>query len=74
MQELFQRFSELVLSGDKHATKILNDLERDKRSGSIKRPQSVVDSRSTKIIYDIIAAESDVENLGEDDDNDNEDA
>ena len=54
MQELFQRFSELVVSGDKKATKIVDDLEKDKRSGNIVKPKNVIDKRSQSIIYDLI--------------------
>lgn len=71
MQELFQRFSELVVSGDKRATKIVEELERDKRAGNIKRLSPAIDKRNAGTIYDLIAEESAIENksnLEEDDD------
>ena len=67
MQELLQRFSELVLSGDKRATKILDDLEKDKRTGSISKPRNSVDKRSASVIYDIIASESELDSSTEGD-------
>lgn len=70
MQEMFQRFSELVVSMDKKAQKILDDLERDKRSGNLKKTQNTkIDDRGVKTIYDIIAEDSEIENQrGEDED------
>jgi hypothetical protein len=70
MQELFQRFSELVLSGDKRAVKILDDLEKDKRTGAISKPRTSVDKRSASVIYDIIAAESEIENQPKEEEDD----
>lgn len=71
MQEMFQRFSELVVLMDKKATRILDDLERDKRSGNLKRIQSPkIDDRGAKAIYDLIAEQSEIEHAqteGEDD-------
>lgn len=62
MQEMFQRFSELVVSLDKKAIKILDDLEKDKREGNLKRiRQPVIDNRGAKAIYDLIAEESEIE-------------
>ena len=54
MQELFQRFSELVVSGDKKATKIVDELEKDKRSGNVPKPREAIDKRSKSMIYDMI--------------------
>ena len=54
MQELFQRFSELVVSGDKKATRIVDDLEKDKRSGNVPKPREAIDKRSKSMIYDLI--------------------
>ena len=71
MQEMFQRFSELVVSLDKKAVKILDDLERDKREGNLKRVQSpVIDNRGAKTIYDLIAEESEIETKSNEDDDD----
>ena len=53
-KELFQRFSELVVSGDKKATKIVDELEKDKRSGNVPKPREVIDKRSKSMIYDLI--------------------
>ena len=62
MQEMFQRFSELVVSLDRKAIKILDELERDKREGNLKRNrQPTVDNRGAKTIYDLIAEESEIE-------------
>ena len=62
MQEMFQRFSELVVSLDKKAIKILEDLERDKREGNLKKIQKpVIDNRGAKAIYDLIAEDSEIE-------------
>ena len=69
MQEMFQRFSELVIAGDKRATRIVEDLERDKRSGNIVKPKKI-DNRSADTIYDIIAAESQISTDMEDEDDD----
>lgn len=68
MQELFQRFSELVVAGDKRATKIVEDLERDKRSGNIKKSQMQMDNRSRALIYDMIEEDMGVEDDDDDDD------
>lgn len=70
MQEMFQRFSELVVSLDKKAIKILEDLERDKREGNLKRIQKpVIDNRGAKAIYDLIAEDSEIESkLNEEED------
>ena len=57
-QLTFQRFSELVLSSDRGAMKIIDDLERDKRSGNIKKPRTNIDRRSATDIYDAIAEDS----------------
>lgn len=54
MQELFQRFSELVISGDKKAVRIVDDLEKDKRSGNVVKPRTAIDKRSQNLIYDMI--------------------
>ena len=71
MQEMFQRFSELVVSMDKRALKILDDLERDKREGNLKRIQrATIDDRGAKAIYDIIAQESEIEVIENDDEDD----
>ncbi len=72
MQEMFQRFSELVVSADKRIIKLLDELERDKRSGNLtKRASLKVDNRSAGQIYDIIAKESTIESLTlEDEDED----
>ena len=62
MQEMFQRFSELVVSLDRKAIKILDELERDKREGNLKRNrQPTIDNRGAKTIYDLIAEESEIE-------------
>ena len=73
LQELFQRFAELVVNHDKRATRILDDLERDKRSGNVKRVKVSIDKRSANTIYDMIAAESDIEKNTGDEDDDTED-
>jgi heterodisulfide reductase subunit C len=73
MQEMFQRFSELVVSMDRRAVKILDELERDKREGSLKRIQNPpIDYRSTETIYDMIAKEQVIENA-QNEDGDEED-
>lgn len=54
MQELFQRFSELIISGDKKAIRIVDDLEKDKRSGNVVKPKSSIDRRSQDLIYDML--------------------
>lgn len=70
MQEMFQRFSELVIAMDKRAIKVLDDLEKDKRSGNLKRTQTQqIDDRGVKAIYDLIAEDSQIEDKrGEDED------
>lgn len=71
MQEMFQRFSELIVSHDKRATKILDDLEKDKRTGNIQKiTQPRIDTRNAKAIYDIIAEESEIEATVKDTDDD----
>lgn len=54
MQELFQRFSELIISGDKKAIRIVDDLEKDKRSGNVVKPRTAIDKRSQSLIYDMM--------------------
>lgn len=68
MQEMFQRFSELVVSDDKRIIKLLDELERDKRSGNLtKRTSLKTDKRSVGQIYDIIAEESAIESTEQED-------
>lgn len=70
MQELFQRFSELIVSADKRALKIFEELERDKRSGNIRRESSSIDKRSASTLYDLIAEDSEIEVKEKDDEDD----
>lgn len=66
MQEMFQRFSELVVSGDKRACKIVDDLEKDKRSGNLVRPKNSIDKRSQNLIYDMLEEGNDTDEEDED--------
>jgi len=70
MQELFQRFSELVVAGDKRATKIVEELEHDKRSGNIKRLPPTIDKKNASTIYDLIAEDSALEKQHEENEDD----
>lgn len=71
MQELFQRFSELVISGDAKAVRIVSDLEKDKRSGNLLRPRDAIDRRGKLLIYDLIE-EDDRNDRNNEEDEENE--
>lgn len=69
MQEVFQKFSELIVLGDKRAVKMLDELEREKRLGLRVRPtRPVQDAKSVKNIYEIIEQETSSKDKEDDDD------
>jgi len=72
MQEMFQRFADLVVSGDKQMGKVLDELERDKLSGTLKRDVSKkLDQKGLRTIYDIIETGGDLTNSEAKNDNGN---
>ena len=54
MQEVFQKFSELAVMGDKRAIKILEEAVNEKRLGLSKRSSSVIDVSNLDTIYSLI--------------------
>lgn len=54
MQEVFQKFSELAVTGDKRAMKILEEAVDEKRLELSKRSSSVIDVRNLDTIYSLI--------------------
>ena len=62
MQEVFQKFSELAASGDRRASKILDELVEEKRAGSVSRTKTSIDVRSIDSIYKLIGDNTAQEN------------
>lgn len=58
MQEVFQKFSELIVSGDKRALKIIEELIKEKREGSIRKAKFSYTKVNSEKIYDLIGEES----------------
>lgn len=58
MQEVFQKFSELIVSGDKRALKIIEELMKEKREGSIKKAKFSYTKVNSEKIYELIGEES----------------
>ena len=58
MQEVFQKFSELIVSDDKRAIKILDELSKEKREGRAKKAKPVQKKSNIDSIYDMIGENS----------------
>jgi len=57
MQEVFQKFSELAIEGDKRATRIVEDLVKEKREGMSRSHVMSFDSKNLDNIYKLIEGE-----------------
>ncbi len=68
VQSAFQKFAELIVSGDKRADKILDELLVEKREGQIKKARFVYASKTTpENLYDLIGDDLDKERAAKND-------
>ena len=58
MQEVFQKFSELIIADDKRAIKILEELSKEKRERTSKRAKPPQKKSNVDSIYEMIGESS----------------